>query len=38
MCPHKILYVTPKASLEKGAYRYIKENNDILEHQVIPIT
>jgi Restriction endonuclease len=35
-CTKKILYVTSKAALTKGAYRYIKENEDIFEHQVIP--
>ena len=34
----KILYITPKKCLTAGAYRYIEENNDILEHQIIPIT
>ena len=33
----KILYITPKKCLTAGAYRYIEENNDILEHQVIPV-
>ena len=32
----KILYVSPKNSLTKGAYRYIKENQDIIEYKVIP--
>lgn len=34
---YKLLYVTPKECLTKGAYEYIKENNDIVEYQVIPI-
>jgi Holliday junction resolvase-like predicted endonuclease len=33
----KILYITPKKCLTAGAYKYIEENSDILEHQVIPI-
>lgn len=33
----KILYVTSKKCLTAGAYKYIEENNDILEYQVIPI-
>lgn len=33
----KILYVTSKECLTAGAYKYIEENNDILEYQVIPI-
>jgi len=32
----KILYITPKECLTKGAYTYIKENNDIVEYQIIP--
>ena len=31
----KILYVTPNKCLTKGAYKYIEENSDILEYQVI---
>ena len=34
---NKILYVTSKECLTKGAYRYIQENKDILEYQVIPM-
>jgi hypothetical protein len=33
----KILYVTSKECLTKGAYRYIKENREIIEYQVIPM-
>ena len=33
----KILYITPKECLTKGAYTYIKENNNIVEYQVIPM-
>lgn len=33
----KILYVTSKKCLTPGAYKYIKEHNDILEYKVIPI-
>lgn len=33
----KILYITPKKCLTKGAYTYIQENNDIVEYQVIPM-
>lgn len=33
----KILYVTSKKCLTAGAYKYIEENSDILEYQVIPI-
>ncbi|MBD3808771.1 MAG: restriction endonuclease [Epsilonproteobacteria bacterium] len=33
----KILYVTPKACLTKAAYTYIKENNEIVEYQIIPM-
>jgi Holliday junction resolvase-like predicted endonuclease len=33
----KILYVTSKECLTTGAYKYIEENKDILEYQVIPI-
>lgn len=33
----KILYVTSKECLTAGAYKYIEENKDILEYQVIPI-
>ena len=34
---YKLLYISPKNCLTKGAYQYIKENNDIIEYQVIPI-
>jgi len=33
----KILYVTPKKCLTPGAYKYIEENKEIVEHQVIPM-
>lgn len=33
----KILYVTSKRCLTAGAYRYIEENSEILEYQVVPI-
>lgn len=33
----KILYITSKKCLTAGAYRYIEENSEILEYQVIPI-
>jgi Holliday junction resolvase-like predicted endonuclease len=33
----KIMYVAPKDCLTKGAYRYIKENNNILEFRKIEI-
>ncbi len=33
----KILYVTAKECLTPSAYTYIKENNNIVEYQVIPI-
>jgi len=33
----KILYVTPKECLTKGAYKYIKEHKDTIDYQVIPI-
>lgn len=33
----KILYVTSKKCLTKGAYTYIKENEHIFEHQIIAI-
>jgi len=33
----KILYVTPKRCLTKSAYKYIEENKEIVEYQVIPI-
>ena len=33
----KILYVTPKKCLTKSAYKYIEENKEIVEYQVIPI-
>ena len=33
----KILYITPKECLTKGAYTYIKENSNVVEYQVIPI-
>jgi len=33
----KILYVTSKECLTKGAYKYIEENQDILEYKVIPM-
>jgi hypothetical protein len=33
----KILYVTQKECLTKGAYTYIQENNEIIEYQVIPM-
>jgi len=33
----KILYVTSKECLTKGAYRYIQENKEIIELEVIPI-
>lgn len=32
----KILYVTSKRCLTAGAYKYIEENSEILEYQVIP--
>jgi len=32
----KILYITSKECLTKGAYKYIQENKDIIEYQVIP--
>jgi len=34
-CQTKILYVTSKECLTKGAYTYIKNNEEILEYQVI---
>jgi len=34
---HKLLYITSKECLTKGAYKYIKENNNIVEHQIIPM-
>ena len=34
---YKILYVTSKECLTKGAYTYIKEHSDIVDYQVIPI-
>jgi len=33
----KILYVIPRECLTHGAWRYIKENNDIMEYKVIPM-
>ncbi|MCW8895184.1 MAG: restriction endonuclease [Sulfurimonas sp.] len=33
----KILYVTSKECLTAGAYKYIEENNEILEYKVIPV-
>lgn len=33
----KVLYVTSKECLTAGAYKYIEENSDILEYQIIPI-
>gem|GEM_PF-6343853 len=33
----KILYVTSKECLTKGAYKYIQENQHILEYHVIPM-
>jgi restriction system protein len=33
----KILYITPKECLTKGAYTYIQENKNIVEYQVIPM-
>lgn len=33
----KILYITSKDCLTKGAYTYIEENREILEYQVIPM-
>jgi len=33
----KILYITPKACLTKNAYAYIKENNNIVDYQIIPM-
>ena len=33
----KILYITSKECLTKGAYKYIQENKDIIEYQVIPM-
>ena len=33
----KILYVIPRECLEPGAWRYIKEHNDIMEYRVIPM-
>lgn len=33
----KILYVSSKKCLTAGAYKYIEENSEILEYQVIPI-
>ena len=33
----KILYITSKECLTKGAYTYIQKNNSIVEYQVIPI-
>lgn len=36
-CKKKILYITSKECLTKGAYRYIQENNNIIEYKVIPM-
>jgi len=33
----KILYVTPRECLTRSAYTYIKENQELVEYQVIPI-
>lgn len=33
----KILYVIPRECLTTGAWRYIKDNDDILEYIVIPM-
>jgi len=33
----KILYITPKECLTKSAFTYIKENQELVEYQVIPI-
>ena len=33
----KILYITPKRCLAKSAYKYIEENRNVVEYQVIPI-
>jgi len=33
----KILYVTAKECLTKSAYKYIEENSDIVEYQIIPV-
>lgn len=33
----KILYVVPRECLTPGAWRYIKENNDIMDYKVIPM-
>jgi len=33
----KILYVTPKECLTKDAYMYIKENQNLVEYQVVPM-
>ena len=34
----KILYVTSKACLAPSAYKYIEENQEVVEHQVIPMS
>ncbi len=33
----KILYATSKECLTRGAFKYIEENNDVIEYRVIPI-
>lgn len=33
----KILYVIPRECLTQGAWRYIKENNEIMDYKVIPM-
>lgn len=34
----KILFVIPRRCLSKGAYKYIKENNDIMDFEIIPMS